>query len=203
MTDRHEHAILAQSQRPEEIVVKYIPLALLVGLATAVVVAAPKPVKEGLLSHDAAGKAYVIQTLPHQKEIEWWITAGLKVRYTVAGLPGETYTVELWLGLPDEPVESQRVRAHFDTQEVTVPGEGGRLTEVNGVFDRRYFDRPPEEAKDGIFPPWHKLKPGTYGLVGPRGVGGAWECRLVVKTKGKVVSDTGYFRVVLPPVVEI
>jgi hypothetical protein len=182
--------------------VKFVPLALLAGMATAAVVAAPKtPAKEGLVSHEAAGKAYVVRKLPDRNG-EWWITANLKVRYVVAGLPGETYTVELWLGLPDELVARDRVRAHFDTQEVTIPGEGTKLTEVKGLFDRRGYDRPPEGTKDRPPPPWFELKPGTYTLVGPGGLGKAWECRLVVKKKGKTLSDTGFFRVVLPPVVD-
>jgi hypothetical protein len=183
--------------------VKFIPLGLLTGLMTATVLAAPKPLKEGLVSHEATGKAYVVRTSPNHKQIEWWITASLKVHYVIAGLPGETYTVELWLGLPDEPVASQRVRAHFDTQELTVPKGVGQLTEVKGVFSRRRCDRRDEDLKDRPVPPWFELKPGTYSLVGPGKMGTAWECRLVVKKNGKAVSDTGYFRVVLPPVLEL
>lgn len=182
--------------------VKFIPLLFLSVLVTVAVVAAPKPVKEGLASHEAAGKAFVVRTLPSTKNPQWWITTGLKVRYVIAGQPGETYTVELWLSLPDEPVERYRGPAHFDTQEVTVPGEGTRLTEIKGMFDRRSQDRPPQGIKAPA-PPWFEMRPGTCCLVGPRQLGGAWECRLVVKKKGKIVSDTGYFRVVLPPVVEL
>jgi len=182
--------------------VKFVPLLVLGALATAVVVAAPKPVKEGLVSHEAVGKAYVVRKLPDRNG-EWWITANLKVRYVIAGQPGETYTVELWLGVPDWPVESQRVRAHFDTQEVTVPGKGDRLTEVKGVFDRRHYDRKEENPKGGVSPQWYELKPGTYSLVPPGRLGAAWECRLVVKKSGKTVSDTGYFRVTLPALVEL
>jgi len=183
-------------------VAKFVPLVLLAGLVTAVIVAAPNPPKEGLVSHDAAGKAYVVRTLP-DRNAEWLIATGLKVRYVIAGLPGEVYTVELWLGLPDELVERDRVRAHFDTQEVTIPGRGTKLAEVRGLFDRRSQDRPPEGTKDSPPPPWFELKPGTYTLVGPGGLGKAWECRLVVKKDGKVLSDTGYFRAVLSPVVEL
>ena len=183
--------------------VRLIPLTLLATLVTAAVVAAPKPTKEGLVSHEAVGKAYVVHKFPDRNG-EWWITANLKVRYAIAGVPGETYTVELWIGLPDELVASQRVRAHFDTQEVKIPNEGSKLTEVKGMFDRRYYDRPPEDSKDITPPPpWFKLEPGTYTLVGPGGLGKTWECRLVVKNKGKTLSDTGYFRVILPPVLEL
>jgi hypothetical protein len=182
--------------------VKFILLVLLAGLVTVAVVAAPKPVKEGLLSHDAVGKAYVVRKFPDRNG-EWWISTGLKVPYTIAGQPGEKYTVELWLGLPDLAIERYRGPAHFDTQEVTVPGKGDRLTEVKGAFDRRHYDRPPEEGpKGGTPPPWYELKPGSYSLVGPR-MGGSWQCRLVVKKNGKNVSDTGYFRVVLPPVIDL
>jgi hypothetical protein len=181
--------------------IKFIPLFLLAALVTAAVVAAPKPLKEGLVSHDAAGKAYVVRIRPDAKS-EWWITTGLKVRYVIAGVPGETYTVELWLGLPNEPVESQRGPGHFDTQEVTVPMEGTKLTEVKGLFDRRHYDRTEEDPKDRPAPPWFQLKAGTYSLP-PVKLGKAWECRLVVKKKGKIVSDTGYIRVVRPPVIEL
>ena len=182
--------------------VKFFPLTVLAGLAAVAVVAAPNPPKEGLVSHEATGKAYVVRKFPDRNG-EWWITTGLKVRYTVAGEPGETYTVELWLGLPDELIERDRVRAQFDTQDVTVPRMGDRLAEVKGLFDRRYYDRPDDDPKDGPAPPWFQLKPGTYSLVGPGALGKAWECRLVVKKKGKVLSDTGYFRVVLPPVIDL
>lgn len=182
--------------------IKLLPLLFLAGAVTAVVIAAPKPVKEGLVSHEAIGKAYVVRTLPEQRGPDWWITASLNVRYVVAGQPGETYTIQLWLRLPDEPIERYRGPAHFDTQEVTVPGKGDRLTQVKGAFDRRYQDRPPEGIKSPP-PPWFEMKPGTCSLVGPRALGGVWECRLVVKRNGKVVSDTGYERVVLPPVVEL
>jgi hypothetical protein len=181
---------------------KYVPLLSLAVLVSTVVVAAPKPpVKEGLVSHEATGKAYVVRTLPDRKNPEWWKTTSLKVRYILTGLPGETYTVELWIGLPDEPVKSQRGPGHFDTQEVTVPGAGTKLIEVKGVFDRRSQDGPDVKSKD-VLPPWFEMKPGTCSLVGP-GLGGAWECRLVVKRKGKTLTDTGYFQVVLPPVVEV
>lgn len=40
-----------------------------------------------------------------------------------------------------------------------------------------------------------------YSLFGVA-LGKSWDCRLVVKKDGKVVSDTGYFRAVLDPVVE-
>ncbi len=186
---------------PEGIMVKYIQLVIPACLLVATVVAAPKPAKEGLVSHEAAGKAYVVRTLPGRNG-EGFITASLKIRYVIAGLPGETYTVELWLGLPDEPVARYRGPAHFDTQEVTVPA-GGRLTEVKGLFDRRYRDRVDKDPKDGPALPWYELKPGTYSLVGPGGAGKTWECRLVVKKGGKVVSDTGYFRVIRPPVLEL
>jgi hypothetical protein len=198
-------SIISTHLRPADgLVVTFIPLLLLTGLLTAAVVAAPKPVKEGLVSHEAAGRAFVVRKLPDQKNGgEWWITTGLKVRYVVAGEPGETYTVELWLRLPDEAVEAQRGPGHFDTQELTLPGEGTRLTEAKGSFDRRSQDRPPDDDVNGFpAPPWFKLKPGTYGLVGPA-LGKAWECRLVMKKRGKVVSDTGYFRIILPPVVEL
>jgi len=181
---------------------RFIPLTLLAGLVTAAVVAAPNPPKEGLVSHEAAGKAYVVRTLPEQRGPDWWISVGLKVRFVVAGIPGETYTVELWLGLPDEPVERYRGPAHFDTQEVKVPGEGTKLMEVKGLFNRRAQDRPPVGIKAPA-PPWFEMKPSTCSLVGPRHLGGAWECRLVVKKKGKTVSDTGYFRVVLPAVIDL
>ncbi len=181
--------------------IRLIPLISLVGLVSAGVVAAPKPVKEGLASHEAAGKAYVVRTLP-EAHGEGFVTARLKIPYVITGLPGETYTVELWLGLPDEPVERYRGPAHFDTQDIKVSGEKGKLTEAKGVFDRWYQDRPPAGIKAPP-PPWFEMKPGTCSLVGPRGLGGVWECRLVVKKNGKMVSDTGYFRVVLPPVLEI
>jgi hypothetical protein len=183
---------------------KFIPLLLLVTMVTSVLlVAAPKAiVKEGLVSHEATGKAYVVRSLPYNNG-EGFITAGLKVRYVVAGLPGDTYTVELWLGLPEARLESDRARAHFDTQEVTVPGEDGKLTEIKGIFDRCYQDRPPDCVSGFPPPPWFKLKPGTYSLVGPGKLGAAWDCRLVVKKQGKVLTDTGYFRVILPPVVDL
>jgi hypothetical protein len=183
---------------------KFIPLVLLAGLVTTSVVSAPKPVKEGLVAHEAAGKAYVVRTRPDTKQ-EWWVTANLKVRYAIAGMPGETYTVELWLRLPDEPVESQRGPGHFDTQTATVPGEVARLTEVEGLFDRRHYDRREEdleELKKRPTPSWFQLKPGTYCLP-PVILGKAWECRLVVKKKGKILTDTGYFRVVRPAIIEL
>jgi hypothetical protein len=172
--------------------VKFIPLVLLTTLLTAGVVAAPKPAKEGLVSHNAAGKAYVVDALPDINGGPW-ITARLRIDYVVAGQPGETYVVELWLGRTGWTKEDP---CHFDTQKVTIPGDkGGKLTEVKEKFDRRYHDRPRPVHGN---PP----KPGEASLFGVER-GKSWDCRLVVKRDGRVVSDTGYFRAVLDPVIEI
>ena len=177
--------------------VKFVPLAFLAGLVTAAVVAAPKPVKEGLVSHDAAGKAYVVQSIP-ELEGSPRIMARLRINYVVAGLQGETYSVELWLGRTgDDRIE----RYHFDTQQVTIPGEkGGKLTEAKGRFDRRYHDR--ELLRDSKGRRLPQDKAGEYSLLWVER-GKSWDCRLVVKKDGKVLSDTGYFRAVLDPVIEL
>jgi len=178
-------------------VAKFVPLVLLAGLVTAAVVAAPNPPKEGLVSHDAAGKAYVVQSIPALNGGPW-ITARLRVNYLLAGLPGETYTVELWLGRTgDDRIE----RYHFDTQQVTIPGEkGGKLVERKGSFDRRSYDRDPNP--DERRPRPAQEKPGDYSLLWVER-GKSWDCRLVVKKNGTVLSDTGYFRAVLDPVIEL
>jgi hypothetical protein len=177
---------------------KRVPLLLLTVTAGAALVAAPaKPPHEGLAAHQAAGKAYVVESIP-ALDGGPWMTARLRVAYVLAGLPGEAYTVELWLGragCDDEPPY------HFDTQEVVVPGEpGGRPTVVRGKFDRRYYDRDPDF--DDTSPRPRRIEPGQFSLIRVE-FGGSWDCRLVVRKNGKVVSDTGYFPVVLPPVVEV
>ncbi|MBO0697009.1 MAG: hypothetical protein J2P46_01315 [Zavarzinella sp.] len=177
---------------------KCVPILLLTGMAGAVVVAAPgKPPREGLASHEAVGKACVVESIP-ALDGGPWITARLRVTYAIAGLPGEAYTVELWLGRAGCDREA---RYHFDTQEVVVPGEpGGRLTVANGKFDRRYHDRDPDFDDSSRRP--RPIRPGEFSL--PRvELGESWDYRLVVKKNGKVVSDTGYFKAVLTPVVEL
>jgi len=71
---------------------------------------------------------------------------------------------------------------------------------VTGRFDRWYHDRDPkrDDAAHRRVP----TKPGEYSLFGVE-LGKSWDCRLVVKKDGKVVSDTGYFRAVLDPVIEL
>src|SRR5436189_146395 len=105
---------------------------LLSGLA----VAAPnKPSKEGLLSHEEAGKRYVI-IRPKSMGGAPGMSARLVLKYVVAGRPAETYAVELWM----RPADGGYDLYHFDTQEVTVSaGEG--LQKVKGKFDRTIGDR--------------------------------------------------------------
>ena len=104
----------------------------------------------------------------------------------------------MWLGRTGD---DRFPRIHFDTHEVVVPGQkGGNLTEVNGKFDRQYHDREPGLDFKGPRPT--PQKPGEYSLFWvERGKG--WDCRLVIKKGGKVLSDTGYFRAVLDPSVDI
>jgi len=177
-------------------VVKYIPLLLLANSVTVVGVAAPRQVREGLVSHDAAGKSYVISSHPAVAGGPF-ITARLRVNYVIAGLPGEIYSVELWLGRTgDDRLE----RYHFDTQEIAVPGEkGGKLKEVTGRFNRSYHDR---DSKRSDKRQRFVAKPGNYNLL-PIGRSKSWDCRLVIKKDGKVISDTGYFQAELDPVIEI
>lgn len=176
---------------------KCVPI-LLTGMAGAVLLAAPgKPLPEGLASQEAAGQAYVVESVP-ALDGGPRITARLRVTYVVAGLPGETYTVELWLGRAGCDCGPPY---HFDTQEVVVPGEpGGRPAVAKGTFDRRYHDRDPE-SDDGSRRP-RPIRPGEFNL--PRvELGGSWDYRLVVRRKGKVVSDTGYRKVALNPVLDV
>jgi len=176
---------------------KCVPFLLLTGMAGAVVAAPGKPLREGLVSTEAAGKAYVVESIPALNGGPW-ITARLRVTYVIAGLPGEVYTVELWLGRTGCDSESAY---HFDSQEVVVPGEpGGHLTEAKGKFHRRYHDRDPDFEDSSRRP--RPIKPGEFSL--PRvEFGEGWNYRLVVKKNGKVVSDSGYFKVVLSPIVEV
>jgi hypothetical protein len=180
--------------------VKYVPLLLMAGLETATLVAAPRPVREGLVSHEAAGKACVVQSIPAVSGGPW-ITARLRVNYVIAGVPGETYAVELWLGRTGD---DRFPRLHFDTREVTIPGDnGGKLAEAKERFDRRYHDRDPKVGEPDPRPQrWEDRKPGQHSLFWVER-GKSWDCRLVVKKNGKVLSDTGYFRAVLDPVVEV
>jgi hypothetical protein len=177
---------------------KCVPLYLVTGIACAAVVAAPgRPPREGLVSHDVAGKAYVVESIP-ALDGGPWITARLRVTYAIAGLPGEPYTVELWLGRTGCDGEAPY---HFDTQEVVVPGKpGSHLTEARGKFDRRYYDRDPDFEDSSRRP--RPIRPGAFSL--PRvELGAGWDYRLIVKRNGKVVSDTGYRRAVLSPVIEV
>ena len=177
---------------------KCVPLLLLTGVAGAAVVAAPgKPLREGLVSHEAAGKGYVVESIPALTGGPW-MTARLRVTYVIAGVPGEAYTVELWLGRTGCDREAPY---QFDTQDVVVPGElGGRLTEARGRFDRRYHDRDPDFDDSSRRP--RPIRPGEFSL--PRVEPGEnWDYRLVVKKNGKVVSDTRYFKAVLSPIVEV
>jgi hypothetical protein len=104
--------------------VKFIPLVLLAGMGT-VVIAAPRPVREGLVSHDAAGKASVWSSHPALNGGPH-IIATLRVNYVIGGRPGDKFVVELWLGRTGWTEDPY----HVDTQEVTVPGEnGGNPTE--------------------------------------------------------------------------
>jgi hypothetical protein len=177
---------------------KRVLLLLLTVTASAVLVAAPaRPPHEGLAAHEAAGQAYVVESIP-ALDGGPWITGRLSVTYVIAGLPGEAYTVELWLGRAGCESEPPH---HFDTQEVVVPGEpGGRPTVAKGKFDRRYYDRDPDVADTNPRP--RRIQPGAFSLIRVE-LGGSWDCRLVVRKNGKVVSDTGYFRVVLVPVVAV
>jgi len=176
---------------------KRVPLLLLTGVTGAVLVAAPaKPLPEGLASHETAGRAYVVECIP-ALDGGPWITGRLRVTYVIAGLPGDAYTVELWLG--GEGCDCGPPY-HFDTQEVVVPGEkGGRPTVATGKFDRRYYDRDPDFDDSSRRP--RPIRPGEFSL--PRvELGASWNYRLVVKRNGKVISDTGYLRAVLSPVID-
>src|SRR5689334_19028493 len=152
--------------------VKHIPLLLLAGVVMTAIVAAPKPLKEGLVSRDAAGKPFVVASLPgicggpH-------ISARLKVRYVIAGQPAEKYTVELWLGRTG----SAEGPYHFDTQVVAILADkGGKLIEAKGRFDRRYGDRDDSRLR---FPPGVEPRPGEKSLFWVER-GKSWDCRLVV-----------------------
>jgi hypothetical protein len=166
---------------------KYVPLLLLAGLAVAA--PASKPTREGLTEHNGTGKLFVKKGHPYQGPDHVWVSARLRVDYRVAGVAGDTFTVDLWLiqtGAWWEPYL-------FDTQTVTIPGkEGGKLTEVKGRFDRQYYDRPETAIPE----------PGKISLPGLLKYPG-FSCRLVVRKNGKVLGDTGYFKVPVPRTIEV
>jgi hypothetical protein len=167
---------------------KYLPMLLLTTAVVTVIVAAPNRPKEGLVGHSGWG------TLPDVDRKDYM--PQLQVRYTIAGRPGETYTVELWLGRTNW--REDRPPYHFDTQEITVPAGGsGRLVEVKGMFDRRCFDRYPGPEPMPV--PQGYPAPGLF-TAEPTG---SWDCRLGVKHRGKVLSDTGYFQVVAEPPIKV
>src|SRR5262245_3612956 len=117
---------------------KCVPFLLLTGMAGAVVAAPGKPLREGLVSTEAAGKAYVVESIPALNGGPW-ITARLRVTYVIAGLPGEVYTVELWLGRTGCDSESAY---HFASHAAAVTGEPGtHLPEAKRQLPRRYHVR--------------------------------------------------------------
>jgi hypothetical protein len=170
----------------------YKPMAFLL-LASAIVAAPGKLPREGLASYSGIGKLIVVKKLDELHPGENFVVDRLAIDYAVAGTPGATYTVELWLGRTGwvEPPY------HFDTQTVTVPADA---KEAKGRFGRRVCDRPP--TYKAPYGSRFAEKPGEYALFSAR-PGPGWDCRLVIKRNGKVLTDTGYFPVVRKLLVEI
>jgi predicted DNA-binding WGR domain protein len=171
-------------------VFKYLPLLLL----ASAVVAAPRQPKEGLVSHSEESELYFDWAQIDGKG-QPRVGARLQVRYTLVGQPGDKLAVEWWLGRTGDTGDeaSEYSPYHFDDQEVTIPEGAGKLVEAKGKFDRRGWDRQDywKKAKGPLPRPF---PPGKISLFAPK-VGGTWDCRLVVKKDGKVLTDTGYYRV--------
>jgi hypothetical protein len=161
-----------------------------IAVVVVVFLLSPTRPKEGLSKVDALGKG----ARPNERRSDPEFMPTLKVWYVVRGVPGETYTVELWLGRTDFP---ELKPFHFDTQEVTIPtGQATGFVEVSGMFDRRVHDR---DRPPGQHLRSEDYKPGQWSLLAPL-PSWSWDCRLVVKRRGKVLSDTDYFRVPAPPI---